>query len=95
MEIPIICTLSAAELQERKTTMLASLRGSILGRTRIHGGYRYDFPRSAFHQVSRMVELEGQCCRFLKFAIRQNDNSLELDVTGSSEALVMIEDLFG
>jgi hypothetical protein len=97
MDIPVICTLSAAELHKRKTTILASLRSAIAGRARIHGGYRYVFRSSTtiFHEASRIVEMESHCCQFLNFAIRQNRNSLELDVTGSAEALAMIEDLFG
>ena len=95
MDKPMISTLSTAELHERKTTILASLRRAVVGRARIPGGYRFLVPSSTtiFHEASRMVELESRSCRFLN--IRQNKNSVELDVTGSTEALAMIEDLFG
>ena len=38
MNLPIACTLSTAELQERKATILASVRNAVLGRSRIPGG---------------------------------------------------------
>jgi hypothetical protein len=97
MDIPIVCTLSTAELQERKTTILASLRHAVLSKTRIPDGYRYEF---ASHPVTsqgiaRMVELERQCCQFLNFAVTERKKIVQLDVTARPEALAIIEDLFG
>jgi hypothetical protein len=42
-----------------------------------------------------MVELEQQCCKCLNFNVTQNEKTIWLDVTGQSEALAVIGDLFG
>ena len=97
MDLPIICTLSTTELQERKTTILASLRNAVLRRTRIPEGYSYEFEShsTTLQDVIRMIELERQCCRFLNFAVTEDENIVQLEVTGQPEALAIIEDLFG
>ena len=97
MDLPIACTLSTAELQERKAAIFASLRNAVLGTSRIPGGYRYEF---SYHPVTlrglcRMVELERQCCRFLNFDLTENEKTIRLDVSGPPEALAIVEDLFG
>jgi hypothetical protein len=95
MDLPIVCTLSAAELQERKMTILALLRDAMLSRTRIADGYRYEFANKALRDVSRVAELESQCCQFLNFNVIEGEKSVWLDVTGKPEALKIVEDLFG
>ena len=97
MDLPIVCTLSTADLEERKDTILASVRATVIGRTSIPGGYRYEFkndPR-AMSDIHRMVELEQQCCRFLHFDLSEDEKALRLNVTGPPEALAVIGDLFG
>jgi hypothetical protein len=97
MDRPIVCTLSTAELQERKTTILASLRNAVLSRTCISGGYRYEFGNrsTTFTDVCRMVELERECYRFLNFTVTETEKTIRLDLSGRPEALAVIEDLFG
>jgi hypothetical protein len=96
MELPVVCTLSAAELQERKATILDSIRNAAAGRTAIRQGYRYEFSNqgTVSQDVRRLVELEQQCCKFLGFNVTENENTIRLDVTGQPAALAIIEDLF-
>src|SRR5262245_59601637 len=97
MDAPILCTLSPADLQQRKTAILASLRARVIGRQPIAGGYRYEFVNepTTFQEVSRIAELERQCCRFLSFDVVESETRVRLDVTGPPKALAVIEDLFG
>jgi hypothetical protein len=97
MDLPITCTLSTAELQERKATILASIRNAVLGISRIPGGYRYEFASNSttLSEVSRMVELERQCCTFLNFDLTQIAKTIRLDVSGPPEALAIVKDLLG
>ena len=97
MDLPIACTLSTAELQERRTTILASFRNAVISRSRIPGGYRYVFANhsTTLRNVCRMVELERQCCRFLNFDLTENEEIIQLDVSGQPEVLAIVEDLFG
>jgi hypothetical protein len=97
MALPIVCTLSAAELQERKATILNSIRSAVVCRTLILRGYRYEFSNhgTASQDVRRLVELEQQCCKFLAFNVTENGNTIWLDVIGQPAALGVIEELFG
>jgi hypothetical protein len=97
MDVPVVCTLSAIELQERKATILNSVRNRAAGKTPIPQGYRYEFSNhgTTLQDVRRLVELEQQCCKFLGFSLTENENTIRLDVTGQPAALAVIEDLFG
>jgi hypothetical protein len=97
MALPVGCTLSAEALQERKSTIRAAVRNAVLSRSRIPGGYRYEFANDSttFRQLSRMVELERECCRFLRFGLSETGKTIRLDVSGQPEALVIVEELFG
>jgi hypothetical protein len=97
MDLPIACTLSAAELEERKSTILNSVRSAVLGRTPVPQGYRYEFSNcgATSQEIRRLVELERQCCQFLSFNVTENENTIRLDVIGQPAALAVIEDLFG
>jgi len=46
-------------------------------------------------QVRSLVELERQCCPFLTFNIIDREPVIRLEVTGSPEAISLIEDFFG
>ena len=99
MDLPIVCMLTESELRERRQTVLASIREAVLDVTPIPEGYAYRFPVQSemlFH-LSRLVDLERQCCRFLTFKIvvEPGEEPIRLEVTGPPEAKPMIEDLFG
>jgi len=99
MDLPIICTLTESEVRERRRTFLADLQNATLDVAPIDGGYCYRFaPRSeVFLQLSRLVDLERQCCRFLTFKIvaEAGDQPIRLEITGPAESIPMIADLFG
>jgi hypothetical protein len=46
-------------------------------------------------KLKTLVALERQCCQFLAFSIIEIPNTIRLEVTGSPEALAVIEDFFG
>jgi hypothetical protein len=99
MELPIACTLSDGEMQERRRTILDSLRGTILNVVSLPLGYVYRFePTSetvAF--LSRLVDLERRCCPFLTFRIvvEAGNRPIYLEITGPAESKALIADLFG
>ena len=97
MDLPIICTLTPKELQERKDTILRSIRRDVVSQTSINGGYRYEFANrpEILQNIRHMVEVEQQCCGFLRFEVSDNAETVRLEITGPPEALAVIEDLFG
>ena len=99
MDFPIVCSLTESELRERRQTILDSIRQAAIDVTPIPGGYVSHFPARSemLSELSRLVDLERQCCRFLTFKIvvEAGEQPIRLEVTGPPDAKPMIEDLFG
>jgi hypothetical protein len=99
MDLPIVCTLTESELRERRRTFLDAIKEGTLDVVPIPGGYSYRFaPRSeVLMQLSRLVDLERQCCRFLTYRIvvEAGEQPIRLEITGPPEANPIIADLFG
>lgn len=97
MELPIACTLSVDQLQERRKAVLSPVRDAVVKKEPIPAGYRYEFAQSLqiSQAISTMVELEQKCCSFLRFKSSEHQDKICLEVTGPAEALGIIEDLFG
>lgn len=99
MELPIACTLTEAEMRERRRTILDSVRGAALDVTQLPLGFAYHFhPTSeVLAQLGRLVDLERQCCTFLTFRIivEAGHRPFCLEVTGPLEAKAVIADFFG
>jgi hypothetical protein len=98
MEPPIACTLTEAEMRERRRTILDSVRGAVLKVTPLSLGYAYRFEPTSevLAQLSRLVDLERQCCPFLTFRIvvEGGNQAICLEVTGAPEAKGVIADFF-
>src|SRR6185436_3159398 len=94
MDLPIVCTLTESELQERRQTILSAARNAVLETTSIANGYTYEFALSPqiLEQLARLVELERQCCRFLDFQIivEAAAERVRLEVTGPPAAKALI-----
>jgi hypothetical protein len=65
--LPIVCTLTEAELQERRRTVLDAIRAKAIDVQAIADGYSYRFSSSPelLGQLTQLIELERQCCQFL------------------------------
>jgi hypothetical protein len=99
MEPPIACTLTVAELRERRASILDSVRKTALSVTPVPLGYAWRFRSSPeiLAQLGRLIELEERCCSFLSFrlAAESGGQSICLEITGPPEAGMVIADLFG
>jgi hypothetical protein len=99
MEIPMICTLTEAELSDRRRTVLDSIRDEVIDVAELPNGYMYRFQQDpeTLMRLSRLIELERQCCRFLTFEIIAEpiDEPVRLKITGPPGARVLIADFFG
>jgi hypothetical protein len=98
VDLPITCTLTEAELRERRRTVLDGIRESAIDAASIADGYSYRF-RSTSDVLSRLcnlVDLERQCCQFLTFRIViEPQQPIRLEVTGPPAAKAVIAELFG
>jgi len=98
MDLPIACTLTDAEMRERRQAILDFLRRTQANITELPNGYSYTFaPTSeAFMQVTQLVDLERQCCPFLSFKILVGPGKapIRLEITGPKEARTLIDNFF-
>jgi hypothetical protein len=98
MELPIACSLSEVELQERRKTLLDFLRGEAVKIMPLPLGYAYTFEPSSdvVTHLNRLLDLERQCCPFLSFKmVAGAGQPIRLEVTGPPEAKTLIANLLG
>jgi hypothetical protein len=85
-DLPIACTLTAPELHERRATVLQKVRRAVLEVKELEDGYAYIFPSASewLSEVAGLIDLERQCCPFLRFrlTVEENGGSLLLEMTG-------------
>jgi hypothetical protein len=95
---PIACTLTDAEMQQRRKTVLDAFRKAVLETTPLPQGYAYRLQPTSevLAQLAHLVDLERQCCPFLTFKITVEaaNQPFTLEITGPPEAQVMIADFF-
>jgi arsenate reductase len=99
MEQPILCTLTEAELRERRRTILAPMRAAVIGIEELPDGYIYTLRAGpdTLADLGRLIDLERQCCRFLSFKIvaEAGEAPVRLEITGRPEARPVIAEFFG
>ena len=99
MEPPIACTLTDAEMRERRRTILYAVQNAALNVSSLPLGYAYRFAPTSevLARLAHLVDLERQCCPFLAFEITvaADNQAICLEVTGPPEAKPMIADFFG
>ena len=96
MQPPLACTLTEAEMRERRQMIVDSIRPALLATTPLPAGYAFRFEPSSevLAHLGRIVDLERQCCSFLtyKIIVEAGHQPICLEVTGPPEAKVVIAD---
>lgn len=84
--LPVACSLTDAELQQRRETVLEKVRSAVVGTRELDDGYAYRLPANEewLTTLVNLVNLERQCCPFLRFNIivEPGDGPLWLELTG-------------
>lgn len=86
----IACTLTSAELRERRAHIQAIAERSLRSRRRVPHGEQLIFEPAAEAALRELVALEAECCPFLALDLRRAGDALELTVTGPDEAAAVI-----
>jgi len=85
-KIPIACQLSAAEIEARREGLLPGLLLQAQERVPVDDGFRWRFAPSSeiLAATARTIDVEGRCCRFLKFVltIEPDEGSIWLEISG-------------
>ena len=86
MTLPIACNLTEAALQERRRDVLQKVRNAVIETRELEDGYSYQLPAREewLAELAQLVNLERQCCPFLRLSITvEPDNGpLWLELTG-------------
>jgi hypothetical protein len=86
----LACKLTTPELQERKATVLASLRGQIIEKKELRDGYAFKFPGSdkMLDELTEFIKTERECCDFFTFNLSISGDKSEawLELTGAKGA---------
>jgi hypothetical protein len=85
-DLPIACTLTAPELQERRSKLLETVRIAALEEKETADGFAYRFPSddSLLADLFRVIQLEHKCCPFLRFSliVEAGNGPVWLELTG-------------
>jgi len=80
------CKLTTKELQERKATVIGSLRKQVLETKELSNGYAFKFTGSdkVLDELIEFVKTERQCCDFFTFTLSFSGDGSEawLELTG-------------
>lgn len=97
LNLPVACALTDAELQQRRRDVLQKTRSEVTEVREIEDGFMYRFTSTTqLRQLANLVELERQCCPFLKFRITVEpaDGPIWLELTGPEGTKQFLADLF-
>lgn len=97
-EIPIACTLSDKELQERRKNVLDKIAVSLIDSQALPDGFRFRFliDDAVLQNLATVINLERKCCPFLDFklSLEAGNDFASLDLTGEDGAKEAIKELF-
>lgn len=96
--IPILCSLTSAELREREATLLAQFRSAVVATEELQEGYafRLSGDGKALGLIAELMVAERECCPFLTFEIvaLPNKGPVILRVTGPAGTKEFVKSVF-
>ena len=97
--LPIACSLEAAELRERETTLRTQFRSGVVETEELADGYAFRLSGDAnsVRLVAELIAAERACCPFLKFELvaEPNMGPVEVRVTGPAGTKEFLSSLLG
>jgi len=96
-ELPIACELTPAEIAERRQGLLPGLLAHAQERVALPDGFRWRFAPGSelLAAVVQTIDVERQCCRFLRFelTIEPDAGPVWLTVTGPQGTAEFLNEL--
>lgn len=97
--LPIACTLTAPELQQRRSGLLRQFQEAVVEVKELESGYAYQLPSDEvwISDLAQLITLERQCCPFLTFNLRLEpaNGPMWLELTGPEGTKSFLNDLLG
>ena len=98
-DLPIACTLLEAELQRRRSEMLERVFARAQETRPLDDGYaiRFAADDAAVAELVQLIQLERQCCAFLKFrlTVEPAGGPVWLELTGPEGTKSFLESTLG
>jgi len=86
LENDLVCTLTAADYEDREAAWLKVGR-YVRASTSIPGGLTFRFApaQGLGESLSELVRLEAECCAWMAFAMSESPDGIRLSITSNSE----------
>jgi hypothetical protein len=92
--VPIACTLSAADYRERLADIAELARDALRSYERDGLVLRLRYDGASADRVKGMVRREQECCAYLIFELREEDADIVVTISAPEEARVAAEAMF-
>ena len=96
--LPVACSLTDSELQERRKEVLGQAKAAIIGKTETESGFIFKFSSSSerITALANLIALEHLCCPFLKFrlTVEPGDGPVSLELSGPQGTKEFLTTLF-
>jgi hypothetical protein len=89
----LACDFTIAN-EKARSGLGAGLSAGMTSLRELEDGVEVTFQASAWDAVRRYVELESRCCSFLNLHAERSDDGVVLRVTGRSDAVPLIRQIF-
>jgi hypothetical protein len=97
VNLPIACTLTAPELQQRRSGLLRKFQEAVKEVRELETGYAYELPSDEtwIAEVTQLITLERQCCPFMTFNLRlePGNGPMWLELTGPDGTKAFLNNL--
>jgi hypothetical protein len=84
--LPVACSLTDSELQERRREVLGQAKAAMIGMKETESGFLYQFSASSerITALANLIALEHQCCPFLSFrlTVEPGEAPVSLELSG-------------
>jgi hypothetical protein len=98
-QLPIACTLDEAALRERRSGLLAEVGRCVVERRETEDGFAFRFlaEDASLGDIARVIDLERQCCTFLRFrlTVEPGGGPVWLDRSGPAGTKEYLRGLLG
>ena len=97
-DLPVACTLTPAQFQERQREVLAKVAAAVVEVTELDNGFIYRFPSNAelIPELADLIQLEHECCSFLTFrlTVKEGAGPILLEITGPLGTKELLAEIF-
>ena len=86
-----MCTLTAADLQDRGAAWAKLWASGLLHRERIEGGIRLHADPGAEQALLELIDLERECCAWIEYAV----DGATVTLTAQGDGEPVLAEMFG